>query len=126
MLLLEGVISILFLVGAVFILVGGIGMVRLPDLYMRLHAPSTTSTLGLGCFVLAGIVYSGAQGRLSLAGILLLVLVFITAPVSANLLAQAALHLKLRSRSGEVPESLARPRIWKNIKWERRPKKNEH
>ena len=37
---------------------------------------------------------------------------FITAPVSANLMAQAALHLRLRSMSGNVPETLDRPLPW--------------
>ena len=41
---------------------------------------------------------------------------FITAPVSANLLAQAAIHLNLRSRSGNVPEAINRPLPWQNYR----------
>ena len=46
---MEIIVSI-FLVSVLFMLVGSIGMVRLPDLFMRLHAPTKSSTLGLGSF----------------------------------------------------------------------------
>ena len=109
---LEILVSIFLVVGALFMLVGGIGMVRLPDLFMRLHAPTKSSTLGLGGFLLAAIVYSAAHGRFGFAEILITLFAFITAPVSANLMAQAALHLRLRSMSGDAPESLERLLPW--------------
>lgn len=49
-LIFEILVSIFLMIGAFFMLVGGIGMVRLPDLFMRLHAPTKSSTLGLGSF----------------------------------------------------------------------------
>lgn len=111
-LLMEILVSIFLLIGAFFTLVGGIGMVRLPDLFMRLHAPTKSSTLGLGSFLIAAIIFAAFNGRFGFAEILITLFAFITAPVSANLMAQAALHLRLRSTSGEVPESLDRPLPW--------------
>ena len=111
-LVMEILVSIFLLIGAFFTLVGGIGMVRLPDLFMRLHAPTKSSTLGLGSFLIAAIIFAAFNGRFGFAEILLTLFAFITAPVSANLMAQAALHLRLRSTSGEVPESLDRPLPW--------------
>lgn len=111
-LIMEILVSIFLILGAFFILVGGIGMIRLPDLFMRLHAPTKSSTLGLGSFLIASIIYSAFHGRFGFAELLITLLAFITAPVSANLMAQAALHLRLRSLSGEVPESLNRPLPW--------------
>lgn len=111
-LIMEILVSIFLITGAFFMLVGGIGMVRLPDLFMRLHAPTKSSTLGLGSFLIAAIIFAAFNGRLGFAEILITLLSFITAPVSANLMAQAALHLRLRSSSGEVPESLDRPLPW--------------
>lgn len=111
-LIMEILVSIFLITGAFFMLVGGIGMVRLPDLFMRLHAPTKSSTLGLGSFLIAAIIFAAFHGRLGFAEILITLLSFITAPVSANLMAQAALHLRLRSSSGEVPESLDRPLPW--------------
>ncbi|WP_297426165.1 Na+/H+ antiporter subunit G [uncultured Acinetobacter sp.] len=111
-LVLEILVSIFLVMGGLFMLIGGIGMVRLPDLFMRLHAPTKSSTLGLGGFLMAAIIFSAAHGRFGFAEILITLFAFITAPVSANLMAQAALHLRLRSMSGDVPESLERPLPW--------------
>ncbi len=111
-LFIEIIVSAFLLIGAFFILVGGIGMVRLPDLFMRLHAPTKSSTLGLGSFLIAAMIYSAYHGRFGFAELLITILSFITAPVSANLMAQAAIHLRLRSMSGDVPEALDRPLPW--------------
>jgi multicomponent K+:H+ antiporter subunit G len=113
----EILISIFLVIGSFFMLVGGIGMVRLPDLFMRLHAPTKSSTLGLGSFLIAAMIYSATQGRFGFAELLITLFAFITAPVSANLMAQAALHLRLRSMSGEVPETLSR-----RLPWQRSPR----
>lgn len=113
---LEILISIFLMIGSFFMLVGGIGMVRLPDLFMRLHAPTKSSTLGLGSFLIAGMLYSASEGRFGFAEILITLFAFITAPVSANLMAQAALHLRLRSMSGNVPETLERPLPWQRTR----------
>src|SRR5690606_33710062 len=113
---LEILVSIFLVIGSFFMLVGGIGMVRLPDLFMRLHAPTKSSTLGLGSFLIAAIFFSAIYGRFGFAEILITLFAFITAPVSANLMAQAALHLRLRSMSGEVPEALDRPLPWQKTR----------
>ncbi|KAA5783457.1 Na+/H+ antiporter subunit G, partial [Pseudomonas aeruginosa] len=109
---MEIIVSIFLVFGAFFMLVGSIGMVRLPDLFMRLHAPTKSSTLGLGSFLIASMIFFAFQGRFGFAESLITLLAFITAPVSANLIAQAALHLRLRSLSGEVPEAIERPLPW--------------
>jgi multicomponent K+:H+ antiporter subunit G len=115
-LLMEILVSFFLICGAFFMLVGGIGMVRLPDLFMRLHAPTKSSTLGLGSFLIAAMIYSAFQGRFGFPELLLTLFAFITAPVSANLMAQAALHLRLRSKGGEVPEALNRPLPWQRTR----------
>ncbi len=112
MLIMEILISIFLIIGSFFALVGGIGMVRLPDLFMRLHAPTKASTLGLGSFLIAAMLFSATQGYFGFAELLITLFSFITAPVSANLIAQAAIHLRLRSTSGDVPEALNRPLPW--------------
>lgn len=111
-LIMEILVSFFLLTGAFFTLVGGIGIVKLPDLFMRLHAPTKSSTLGLGSFLIAAMIYSAFHSRFGFAELLITLLAFITAPVSANLIAQAALHLRLRSTSGDVPEALDRPLPW--------------
>ena len=115
-LVMEILVSIFLIIGSFFMLVGSIGMVRLPDLFMRLHAPTKSSTLGLGSFLIAAIIYSAFQGHFGFAEILITLFAFITAPVSANLMAQAALHLRLRSMSGDVPEAIDRPLPWQRTR----------
>ncbi len=92
---LEALAAVLVAVGGVFVLVAAIGLLRLPDFYMRLHAPTKAATLGLGCLLLAALLVAALQGRFGVAELLITLFVFVTAPVSANVLAQAALHLKV-------------------------------
>lgn len=115
-LILEIVVSFFVVFGAFFMLIGSIGMIRLPDLFMRLHAPTKSSTLGLGSFLIAAMIFAAMHGRFGFAELLITLFAFITAPVSANLMAQAAIHLRLRSTSGDVPEALNRPLPWQRYR----------
>jgi multicomponent K+:H+ antiporter subunit G len=93
----EFIVSLLILVGAAFALLGSIGLARLPDFFTRLHGPTKATTLGVGAMVLASAVFfSATEPGLSLHEIAVLVFLFITAPVSAHVLAKAALHLRDR------------------------------
>ena len=95
--LIEWTAAALIVMSAFFLLVGAIGLARLPDFYMRLHAPTKASTLGVGGILVASMLVSAFQGRAGMAELLITLFVFVTAPVSANLMAQAALHLKIKS-----------------------------
>lgn len=96
--MLEIVISFFLLVGAFFLLVGAIGLARLPDFFMRLHAPTKASTLGVGGVLLASMAYAMNDAFL-IHELIITIFVFLTAPVGAHLLAQAALRLKLKSKA---------------------------
>jgi multicomponent K+:H+ antiporter subunit G len=106
--LIEWVAAALIVIAAFFLLVGSVGLMRLPDFYMRLHAPTKASTLGVGGILVASMLVAASQGRPGVAELLITLFVFVTAPVSANLMAQAALHLSLVSipppPPGAVPE----------------------
>jgi multicomponent K+:H+ antiporter subunit G len=97
-LLIEVLVSLLLLVGAFFTLVGSIGLSRLPDFFMRLHAPTKATTLGVGGVLLASILVSLKDGVL-LHELLITLFLFVTAPVSAHLLSQAALRLHQKSKA---------------------------
>ena len=95
---LELLLSALIVAGAAFTFIGSLGLVRLKDFYTRLHGPTKATTLGVGCLLLASSIYfSVTREGLSLHEILVSLFLFITAPVSAHLLAKAALHRKLPS-----------------------------
>jgi len=93
----EILLSALVLIGAVFTLIGSLSLVRFKDFYTRLHGPTKATTLGVGCLLIASSVFFSVTGEgLSLHEILVTLFLFITAPISAHLLAKAALHLGLR------------------------------
>jgi multicomponent K+:H+ antiporter subunit G len=98
---LEILLSVLVVAGGVFTFIGSLGLVRLQDFYTRLHGPTKATTLGVGCLLVASSVYFSVTGEgLSLHELLVSLFLFITAPISAHLLARAALHLEL---PGAVP-----------------------
>ena len=98
--LLEIVISFFILLGAGFVLIGAIGVVRLPDFFTRLHAPTKASTLGVGSLLAASLLYFSTHAEgISLHELLIIAFLFITAPVSAHMLIKAALHLSSEERS---------------------------
>lgn len=79
----------LLVVGAIFSLTASVGILRLPDVYTRMHAASKAGTLGSGLMLIALAVFSGDVGTITraLAGVIFFLL---TAPVAAHLLARAA------------------------------------
>lgn len=90
---MEIIISALVLIGSFFVLVGSIGLVKLPDFFMRLHGPTKATTLGVGAILVAStLYYLFFKNEISLHEILITLFLFITAPVSAHLMAKAALH----------------------------------
>jgi multicomponent K+:H+ antiporter subunit G len=98
------IVAALLVIGGFFILVGAIGMVRFPDFFMRMHAPTKATTLGVGGLLLAALVVSWSQGQVGLQLLLITLFLFVTAPVSANLLAQAAMHLRVPSKAPLPPD----------------------
>ena len=96
----------LLLSGCFFYVVGAVGMVRMPDLYTRMHASSVTETLGAGLMI-AGMMLQAGWSQTTGKLILLGALFFMTAPVATHALAQAALHMGIRPQlkeDGDIAE----------------------
>ncbi|NEX18527.1 MAG: Na+/H+ antiporter subunit G [Halochromatium sp.] len=105
--MVELFVALLILIGAGFTLLGSFGLVRLSDLYERLHTPTKATTLGVGSLLIASAVFfTWREPGVSLHEVLVAVFLFITAPVSAHLIAKAALHQRTPSHSGLPPETL--------------------
>lgn len=87
---MNEVLALIFiLIGAFFMLIGSVGLVRLPDLYTRMSATAKTSTIGVSFFMLATAVFfddMGVTGR----SVAIIIFIFLTTPVSSHLLARAA------------------------------------
>ena len=90
----------LILAGGFFLVVGGVGLVRLPDLFTRLHAAGVGDTLGTGLFVLGFMVQAGF-GTVTLKLVLVLLFLLLTGPVATHALAKAALHGGVRPAAAE-------------------------
>ncbi len=102
--LADLIISFLILFGAAFVLLGSLGLAKLPSFFMRLHGPTKASTLGVGSILLASAVYFSTRGGLSVHEILILVFLFLTAPISALLMARAGLHRQLTRENPELED----------------------
>ncbi|TCT21918.1 Na+/H+ antiporter subunit G [Thiobaca trueperi] len=104
--MLDILLSVLILTGAIFTFIGSLGLARLRDFYTRLHGPTKATTLGVGSLLIASMIHFSAQGEgVSLHEILVTLFLFITAPVSAHLLSKAALHRRVESQA-QVPAQI--------------------
>lgn len=83
--------AILLLVGSVFTLIGSIGIVRMPDVFTRLHAAGITDTLGVAG-VLLGLALKAGFSLLLVKLLLMLVFLLLLNPTACHALARAALH----------------------------------
>ncbi|MGH7820595.1 MAG: monovalent cation/H(+) antiporter subunit G [Candidatus Binatia bacterium] len=93
----EIVASLLLLIGLGFTLIGSIGLVRLPDFYTRMHAPTKATTLGVSSMLAAAaLVLPGSMLATALKASLAIVFFFLTAPIGAHMLARAALRGEIR------------------------------
>lgn len=94
---LEGLISVLLIAGSLFAFIGSLGMAHLRDFFMRLHGPTKATTLGIGSILIASMIYFGVlDDGIPLQELLITIFLFITAPVSAHLLAKTGLHQRLK------------------------------
>lgn len=109
-------IIVLILLGAGFMLISAIGIVRLPDVFSRMHAAGKASTVGISCLLL-GAGFFFLDEFLFYRMIVLIALIFATAPISTTALARAvynnepALRRQLRhdEMAGSVAEAISAP-----------------
>jgi multicomponent Na+:H+ antiporter subunit G len=109
--------AILILVGTFFMFVAALGVLRFPDLFMRMHSSTKSATLGVGCMMLSAAIHFNDLGLATQALVIVLFLL-LTAPVAAHLLGRAAylsgvplwegtLSDELRGRYHQVTHDLA-------------------
>ncbi|NUN53225.1 MAG: monovalent cation/H(+) antiporter subunit G, partial [Planctomycetaceae bacterium] len=91
--LVEALSWALILAGAFFTIVGALGLMRMPELFTRMHAASITDTLGATLLILGMMLQAGAS-LVALKLLFILLLFFATGPVVTHALAQSALHAR--------------------------------
>ncbi len=99
------------IVGAIFSLVGSIGLLKFNDSMTRLHAPTKVGTVGVGALLLASMIHSYTYGEGSMHELLIMAFLFVTAPISANFIAKVNIH----RRSCDTPPSPPRDDTWSTL-----------
>jgi multicomponent Na+:H+ antiporter subunit G len=97
---MSWLVIILIVIGLFFLVVGSIGMLRLPDVFSRAHALSLTDSLG-AIFVLAGLAVNEGFSSNFLRTVVVLALVFLLNPVIAHATIRAAYRSGLRPTNRE-------------------------
>ena len=106
----ELVVAALLVASGLVVLVAALGLWRLPDFFLRMHAPTLASTLAAWIVTFASIVhFSTRGGGLALHVWLIIIVLSITAPITTILLARAALFRRRQAGDPLPPPLLRRP-----------------
>lgn len=91
-------VAILLIISGILTLTGSLGLLRLPDFYSRIHAPTLGNTLGIFCVIVASILATSIMEKTTVFHYLLItLLLIITSPVTAMLLMRAAIRRQERA-----------------------------
>lgn len=86
--LFDGLSWALLMGGCFFIITGGVGLLRLPDVYTRMHASGVSDTMGAGMF-LGGLMVQGGLSMVTVKLLLILIFILFTSPTATYALANA-------------------------------------
>ncbi|MDK9712562.1 MAG: monovalent cation/H(+) antiporter subunit G [Sulfuritalea sp.] len=100
--------AISLLLGALFCCVGGIGLLRMPDFYTRMHAASVTETLGVA-LILFGLLFLAGWTLVAMKLLMVGALVFFVSPTASHALARAAITRGLKPVLADEGEAKSRP-----------------
>jgi multicomponent Na+:H+ antiporter subunit G len=101
----QTVSAALLLVGATFMLVAALGVLRMPDLFMRLHCSTKSATLGVGCVMLGAAVHFG-EFAIWVRAVAVVVFFCVTAPVAGHVLGRAAYLARVPLWEGTLSDEL--------------------
>lgn len=103
---MRDLLTIVFMgLGAGFMLIAAIGILRLPDLFTRMHAATKAATLGAACAAVAAMFHFGTH-EVAYRATLIIVFLCLTAPVAAHVLSRAAYRVKVPLWRGSVLDEL--------------------
>lgn len=83
------IIMIIISLGALFILLAAVGLIRMPDLYLRISVTTKAATLGVG-LILLGLALYYMETSITTRVIAIIVFLFLTAPISAHVIGRAS------------------------------------
>lgn len=104
-------VAFCLIIGAIFSLVGSVGLLKFNDPMTRLHAPTKVGTVGIGALLLASMIHSYAIGHGALHELLIMGFLFVTAPISANFMAKVNIH----RRDCDLPPPPPKDKTWSTM-----------
>lgn len=102
----EIFVSIFILIGVFFTLLSAIGVLRLPDVYSRVHAAGKSSTLGVISLMIAAFLYFIPEGIVNVKILLAIIFVFITAPLSALVINRTSYRIGVPLEKNTIQDDL--------------------
>lgn len=103
--LVEGLTALLLLGGAIFMLIAALGVIRMPDLLIRMHATTKAGALGGGMMVAAVAVHFDDPAVMFRA-VAIVVFIFLTAPVAAHIIGRAGYFVGVPLWEGTLKDDL--------------------
>jgi multicomponent Na+:H+ antiporter subunit G len=103
--MVEWIVSILLIFGSLFMLVAAIGVVKLPDVYMRMHAITKAASLG-AILMLAAVFIWHPQWIVGIEALMVVSFVIFTAPIGTHMLARVSHHMKVPTGEGYVMDEM--------------------
>lgn len=104
------IVAIFLILGGVIVFIGGLGLLRLPNFYQRIHAPAIAITLGAGSILIASMVYfSSVESRPVIHELLITIFVFLTAPITSMLIMRAAVYRDLQDGKIDYSKPSSQP-----------------
>src|SRR5690625_103211 len=100
------IVSIFILIGVFFTLLSAIGLLRLPDVYSRVHAAGKSSTFGVISLMIATFLYFLPEGIINVKILLAIIFVFITAPLSALMISRSSYRIGVPLEKNSVHDDL--------------------
>lgn len=96
----DVIISVLLILGGVFSLIGNYGLIKLKGGMQRLHAPTIVATFAIGTILIASIIYyTVLRQEFSWHELLILIFLFLSAPIIANFVAKVRMHLNVKEKN---------------------------
>ncbi len=96
---------ILMTIGSLFMFLAAVGLVRMPDLFLRMHAITKSSTLGIGLLAIGSALYFG-ELAIATRAMAVMLFIYITVPVGAHMIARSAYFAGVPLWEGTLSDEL--------------------
>ncbi len=114
--MIDLLIAVFLILGGAFVAIAGLGLLRLPDVLIRMHASTKAGTLGVGLIVIGVAIHFGSL-VVTTKAVLIILFLLITAPVAAHLIGRSAYRsgtpLWSRTVIDEWSRQMKRPPLWR-------------